>query len=227
VTSSTPESSTGPDARVGPGATNEDTAGGKTTATPAVSAAPAPEPRGPRIRSTLLKHSLLMLLAFVGIALLIETLSPFRGSQLAAMAYYVPTVAGLTVLTGLNGQISLGHGALMAVGAYTTALMLEGETPLPYLVILAVSVLLTALVGVVVGAAASRLHGPYLAGATLALAVVCPAWRCTSTRRWAVRRASACRRRRPRVGGGRRLLHHRQRPDRHQVPRLPRLGASP
>ena len=41
------------------------------------------------------------------------------------MAYYVPTVAGLTLLTGLNGQISLGHGALMAVGAYTTALLLE------------------------------------------------------------------------------------------------------
>ena len=39
------------------------------------------------------------------------------------MAYYVPAVAGLTVLTGLNGQISLGHGALMAVGAYTTAVL--------------------------------------------------------------------------------------------------------
>ena len=174
VTSSTPESSTGPDARVGPSATNDDTAGGKTTTDPEVSAPPAPTPRRSRIKSTLLKHSLLMFLAFLGIALLLETLPPFRGSQLAAMAYYVPTVAGLTVLTGLNGQISLGHGALMAVGAYTTALMLETESPLPYLVILVVSVVVTALVGVVVGAAASRLHGPYLAGATLALAVGLP-----------------------------------------------------
>ena len=174
MTSSTPESSTGPDARVGPDATNEATPGGKTTTTPEVSAPPAPEPRRPRIRSTLLRHSLLMLLAFVGIALLLETLDPFRASQLAAMAYYVPTVAGLTVLTGLNGQISLGHGALMAVGAYTTALMLEAESPLPYLLILLASVFTTSLVGVVVGAAASRLHGPYLAGATLALAVGLP-----------------------------------------------------
>jgi len=163
MTSSTPESSTG-----------DATSGGKTTTTPEVSAAPASEPKGPRIRSTLLKHSLLMLLAFVGIAVLLETVSPFRGSQLAAMAYYVPVVAGLTVLTGLNGQISLGHGALMAVGAYVTALMLEAESPLPYLVILVASVIATALVGVVVGAAASRLHGPYLAGATLALAVGLP-----------------------------------------------------
>ena len=174
VTSSTPESSTGPDTRTGPSAVNEATSGGKTTTTPEVSASPAPASRTPRIKSTLLKHALLMLLAFVGIALLLESVGAFRGSQLAAMAYYVPAVAGLTVLTGVNGQISLGHGALMAVAAYTTALLLEAESPLPYLLILVISVVVTALVGVIVGAAASRLHGPYLAGATLALAVGLP-----------------------------------------------------
>lgn len=124
--------------------------------------------------STLVKHGLLMLLALVGIALLLETVSPFRVSQFAAMAYYVPAVAGLTVLTGINGQISLGHGALMAVGAYTTALLLERESPLPFLLIVLIAVAVTALVGVLVGAAASRLHGPYLAGATLAFAVGLP-----------------------------------------------------
>lgn len=131
---------------------------------------------GQRLRpgSTLAQNCLLALLAFVGIVLLLETLSPFRGSQLAQMAYYVPAVAGLTVLTGINGQISLGHGALMAVGAYTTAVLLERQEGLPYIVVLFVSVVVTALVGVVVGAAASRLHGPYLAGATLALAVGLP-----------------------------------------------------
>ena len=40
------------------------------------------------------------------------------------MAYLGIAAGGLTVLTGLNGQISLGHGALMAIGAYTTALLL-------------------------------------------------------------------------------------------------------
>lgn len=124
--------------------------------------------------STLLQHVLLMLLAFVGVALLLESVSGFRISQLAAMAYYIPAVAGLTLLTGVNGQISLGHGALMAIGAYTTALLLLHVEGLPFSLILLASGALTALVGIVVGAAASRLHGPYLAGATLALAVGLP-----------------------------------------------------
>jgi len=123
--------------------------------------------------STLLQHALLMLAAFVGIMLLIETLDPFRVSQLAAMAYYVPAVAGLTLLTGINGQISLGHGGLMAVAGYTTAVVLE-EVELPFLLVLLIAVLVTALVGAVVGVAAARLHGPYLAGATLAFAVGLP-----------------------------------------------------
>lgn len=135
-------------------------------------------PRSARQRftpgSTLLQHALLMLLAFVGIVLLVESLGGFRVSQLATMAYYIPAVAGLTVLTGINGQISLGHGALMAVGAYTTAVLLERQEGLPYLLILLIAVVVTALVGIAVGAAASRLHGPYLAGATLALAVGLP-----------------------------------------------------
>ena len=124
--------------------------------------------------STLLQHALLMLLAFVGAMVLIETLDGFRVSQLAQMAYYIPAVAGLTLLTGINGQISLGHGALMAVGAYTTAVVLERNEGLSYLLVLLLAVVVTALVGIAVGAAASRLHGPYLAGATLALAVGLP-----------------------------------------------------
>ncbi len=124
--------------------------------------------------STLLKHALLMLLAFVGVVLLVESLGGFRVFQLAQMGYYIPVVAGLTLLTGINGQISLGHGALMAVGAYTTALVLERQDALPFIVILLIAVVVTGLVGVAVGAAASRLHGPYLAGATLALAVGLP-----------------------------------------------------
>ena len=145
------------------------------TATPEVTATgPGSAPRGGRLRSTMLRHGLLMLLAFVGIALLLESVSAFRASQLAVMSYFVPAVAGLTLLTGLNGQISLGHGALMAVGAYTTAYTLEQVPGLPFLVVLLLAVVVTSLVGVVVGAAASRLHGPYLAGATLALAVGLP-----------------------------------------------------
>ena len=91
------------------------------------------------------------------------------------MAYLGIAAGGLTVLTGLNGQISLGHGALMAIGAYTTALLLQDDEPvLPLLAVLLVATLVTLVVGARVGAAAARLHGPYLAGATLALAVAVP-----------------------------------------------------
>lgn len=123
-------------------------------------------------RSTLLRHLLLVAAAFAGVVLATESLDPFRVSQLAALAYYATAAAGLTVLTGLNGQVSLGHGALMAIGAYTTALLLERAVALPLVLVLAVVV--TATAGVAVGAAAARLHGPYLAGATLALAVGLP-----------------------------------------------------
>lgn len=123
-------------------------------------------------RSTLLRHALLMALAFLGVVLLLESTSAFRNSQLAQMAYYVVAAAGLTLLTGVNGQISLGHGAFMAVGAYTAALLLEDEVTL--WVVFPVALVVTCLVGALVGVAAARLHGPYLAGVTLALAVGLP-----------------------------------------------------
>lgn len=134
----------------------------------------APTKGGGLKGSTLARHAGLMLLAFAGIALLLETLPPFRGSQIGELAYFVPAVAGLTLLTGLNGQISLGHGALMAVAAYTTAVLLERESPLPFPIVVIIAVVITTAVGALVGAAAARLHGPYLAGATLALAVGLP-----------------------------------------------------
>ena len=54
--------------------------------------------------------------ALVVLLLLANNVSRYRDFQLSEIAAYVVVVAGLTVLTGLNGQISLGHGALMAVG---------------------------------------------------------------------------------------------------------------
>jgi branched-chain amino acid transport system permease protein len=103
-----------------------------------------------------------------------EVLGAFDDLQLANGAYYFAALAGLTVLTGLSGQISLGHGALMAVGAYTVALLIGNEhwALVPALV---AAIVISAVVGVAVGAAASRLRGPYLAGATLAFAIGLPA----------------------------------------------------
>jgi branched-chain amino acid transport system permease protein len=118
----------------------------------------------------------LALVILCGAVLLLgsELISDYRNTQLATGAYYFAALAGLTVLAGQSGQVSLGHGALMAVGAYTVALLIgnEGWALFPALV---AAVLVTLIVGVPVGAAASRLRGPYLAGATLALAVGLPA----------------------------------------------------
>jgi len=145
--------------------------------TTAAANAPSAQATGGRSflpRSTLLRHLLVVLACAVGAVILLEITDPFTNSQLASVTYYAIAAGGLTVLTGLNGQISLGHGALMAVGAYTTALFLEADEPLPLPVILVLSVVTATAVGALVGIAAARLHGPYLAGATLALAVGLP-----------------------------------------------------
>jgi branched-chain amino acid transport system permease protein len=125
-------------------------------------------------RNTLLRHLVVLVLCAVGAVVLLESTDLGFNAQIGYVAFYAIAAGGLTVLTGLNGQISLGHGALMAVGAYTTALLLDVDEPLPLVVIFLAAIALTSLVGAIVGVAAARLHGPYLAGATLALAVGLP-----------------------------------------------------
>jgi ABC-type branched-subunit amino acid transport system permease subunit len=138
-------------------------------------------PLSRRRGSTLVRHLGLALLAGAGLYLATTALTPFRNYQLATAAAYLCTTAGLTVLVGLNGQVSLGHGALMAVGAYTVALSQGAFSDHAVAgwwtlwVSLFAGVLTTVAVGAVVGLAAARLRGPYLAGATLAVAVVVPA----------------------------------------------------
>lgn len=125
--------------------------------------------------SILLRHLLLALAGLVVVVVVLESTSAFRNAQLASMAYLGIAAGGLTVLTGLNGQLSLGHGAFMAIGAYTTALFYQDTEPvLPVVGVLAAATLVTLVIGAVVGVAAARLHGPYIAGATLALAIAVP-----------------------------------------------------
>jgi branched-chain amino acid transport system permease protein len=75
--------------------------------------------------------------------------------------------AGLNIVTGFTGLISLGTAAFLAVGAYTTA-ALAGKAGLPFLVVIPASGVVTALVGLVFGIPSLRLKGLYLAVATLA-----------------------------------------------------------
>ena len=107
------------------------------------------------------------------VAFLSIKLNAFRDYQIAEIAVEVTAVAGLTILTGLSGQISLGNGAFMAIGAYATALLLL-HLNWPFYVVLVIAGAVTAVAGAVVGIAAARLHGPYLAGATLLLGVALP-----------------------------------------------------
>lgn len=128
-----------------------------------------------RVRALARSHLVLAALGLVVIVLVLTAVDDFRAVQLTQMAYLGIAAGGLTVLTGLNGQISLGHGALMAIGAYTSALLLQDDDPtLPLLGVLVVATVVTLAVGAAIGVAAARLHGPYLAGATLALAVAVP-----------------------------------------------------
>lgn len=121
------------------------------------------------------RHLTLAGLGLVVVVLVLESTGPFRNAQFGSMAYLAIAAGGLTVLTGLNGQLSLGHGAFMAIGAYTSALLYQNEEPvLPLVAVLLVATAVALAVGAVVGVAAARLRGPYLAGATLALAVAVP-----------------------------------------------------
>jgi branched-chain amino acid transport system permease protein len=141
----------------------------------AAPAAPAARPIERACRATLVRHLTVALVVGIALYVLSNGLSAFDNLQLATMAYYFTAVAGLTLLTGLNGQVSLGHGAFMAVGAYTTAKLLgEGSDHLPLALVLLLAALVSAAAGFLAGAAAARLRGPYLAGATLALAVGLP-----------------------------------------------------
>jgi branched-chain amino acid transport system permease protein len=122
---------------------------------------------------TLARHTGAALLVAVVLFILTIRLGPFRDYQIAEVAAYVTAVAGLTYLIGLSGQISIGHGAFMAIGAYASALLLL-HLHWPLEAVFAASALAGAAGGGIIGVAAARLRGPYLAGATLMLAVALP-----------------------------------------------------
>ncbi|HVS67557.1 MAG TPA: branched-chain amino acid ABC transporter permease [Mycobacteriales bacterium] len=125
----------------------------------------------------LLRHGIPAVLGLGILLAVTEGLPAYRNTQLANIATEVCAVAGLTILTGLSGQISLGNGAFMFVGAYTVGLLLKHH-PITHngelVLVLLAAVLVAAIVGALVGVAAARLRGPYLAGITLALAVGLP-----------------------------------------------------
>jgi len=86
---------------------------------------------------------------------------------------YMLAVLGLNLLTGFNGQFSLGHSAFFAVGAYSTAIMME-QLGMPYWTTIIPAAAVCFVVGFLFGLPALRLDGLFLALATFALAIATP-----------------------------------------------------
>ena len=110
----------------------------------------------------------------VGVAVLLPLfVSNFRLFQFTQVAIYALALLGLNILTGYNGQISLGHGAFYALGAYTTAILID-RWEVPYGLTVPIAGLLCLVVGTLFGIPALRLEGLYLALATFALSLAVP-----------------------------------------------------
>jgi branched-chain amino acid transport system permease protein len=123
------------------------------------------QPRGVRLAVVLVALAVALALPF--------TLSNFRLFQFTQVFIYAIALLGLNILTGYNGQISLGHGAFYAVGAYTTAIMID-QWSVPYGWTIVVAGVLCLVAGFLFGIPALRLEGLYLALATFALALAVP-----------------------------------------------------
>ena len=102
-----------------------------------------------------------------------STFEPYNQGQLALVLMLFIGVLSLTVLTGASGQISLGKGALMAVGGYSSASLITHLGASIWIAFL-VAIIAAGIFGLILGAAAARLSGPYLAGTTLVIALALP-----------------------------------------------------
>ncbi len=100
-------------------------------------------------------------------------LSSFYIFQLTMILIYAIAIMGLNLLTGFNGQFSLGHAAFYAIGAYTAAIMME-KFGISYVWTLPVAAVICFIFGFLFGLPALRLEGIYLALATFALSVATP-----------------------------------------------------
>src|SRR5690349_6151079 len=105
--------------------------------------------------------------------LLPDVVSSYRLFLVSTMIIAAIAVLGLNLLTGFNGQISLGHGAFYAVGAYAAAILMD-QYDVPYYATLPIAAVVCFVVGYLFGQPALKLEGHYLALATFALALSVP-----------------------------------------------------
>jgi branched-chain amino acid transport system permease protein len=118
-------------------------------------------------------NALKSIIFFAIIFYLGKIFDPYNQGQLSVVLMYFIGILSITFLTGLSGQISLGQGALMAVGGYTCALVVL-NLGLNYWQSIIIAVLASLVAGWILGITAARLSGPYLAGTTLVIALAIP-----------------------------------------------------
>lgn len=114
-------------------------------------------------------------IAVAAIAVLPWIVPSFLVFDLIYVAAYAIAILGLVILTGMNGQISLGHGAFMALGGYVVAILAH-NAGWPYWIGVPVAALACGAFGLLIGVVALRLEGVYLALATFSLAVATPSF---------------------------------------------------
>ena len=119
------------------------------------------------------RNLLLIIVLLVVVSALPFVVSNYRTFQATLVMVYAIALLGLNMLTGYNGQISLGHGAFYAIGAYCTAILMD-RFGVPYWATLPVAGAVCLAAGFLFGLPALRLEGLYLALATFALGVSLP-----------------------------------------------------
>lgn len=111
-----------------------------------------------------------ILIVALGLPFLAKGYQLFQATMVLS---YAVALLGLNILTGYNGQISLGHGAFYALGAYTAGMLME-HAAMPYWATIVCAAMVCMLVGYLFGRPALKLEGLYLALATFALGVAMP-----------------------------------------------------
>jgi branched-chain amino acid transport system permease protein len=125
-----------------------------------------------RVRQRWVRMAALLIVAIVAVSVPFS-FPPFRVSQFTLALAYAVAALGLNLLIGYTGQISLGHGAFFAVGAYSAAVLMA-KTGVPDLAAIPLAGGLAFAAGLLLGIPALRLRGHYLALVTLGVAVATP-----------------------------------------------------
>lgn len=130
--------------------------------------------RQPSTRAATGPARLLGLVLLIAVACALPFMvSNYRVFQFTLALVYAIALLGLNMLTGYNGQISLGHGAFYAIGAYVAAILMD-KFGVPYWLTVPIAGAVCLVVGFLFGLPALRLDGLYLALATFALGVAMP-----------------------------------------------------